>query len=83
MKLLESDPSFMEAFQQAGCLFFFQKLQGYHTDVAHQFSINYDGVKSRVGPLEIPVSEQAVVVATGIPAQGERWLKGMALYLAY
>lgn len=81
--MLESDPSFMESFQRASCLVFCQKLQGRHVEVSHHFSINYDGVKTRFGPLEFLVSEKTISEATKIPIWGEKWFKGMAMDLSY
>jgi len=38
--------------------------------------VNFEGEASRVGDLIIPVSELDIFVATGIPAEGEKWFKG-------
>jgi hypothetical protein len=53
-----------EYFEKAGCIRFCEKLQGGHMEVKKQFSLNYDGLKTRVGPLEIMVSENTIVAAT-------------------
>jgi hypothetical protein len=52
-------------------------------EVAKQFSLNFDGVKTKVGSLEIQVTEQTIASATGIPMQGERWFKGTPLDSSY
>ena len=79
MALINSTSGYMDIFRRAVCLRFFQKLQGHHVDIAYQFVLNYDGTKSKVGELVIPVTEQAISTTTGIPAEGERWFKGMTL----
>jgi hypothetical protein len=56
-----------------------RSLQGYNVEVEKQFSLNFEGNKTRIGPLEFQVTEQKIVVATEMPTQGDRWFKGMAL----
>jgi hypothetical protein len=48
-------------------------------EVAKQFALNFDGVKTKVGSLEIQVTKQKIALATRIPMQGERWFKGTPL----
>jgi hypothetical protein len=57
LQLLDSNPSFKESVQIVGCLTFFEKLQRGHMEVAKKFSLNFDGVKTKVGSLEIQVIE--------------------------
>jgi hypothetical protein len=64
MQLLNSNPIFRESFQRVGCLTFCEKLQGGHMEVAKQFSMKFDGVKTRVGPLEFQVIEKTVATTT-------------------
>jgi hypothetical protein len=52
-------------------------------EVSKQFSLNFDGVKIIIGSLEFQVTEQTVEIATEMPLQGERWLKGMDLDSSY
>jgi hypothetical protein len=83
LQLLDSNPIFRESFQAVGCLTFFEKLQGGHMEVAKQFSLNFDGVKTKIGSLKIQVTEQTISSVTEIPLQGERWFKGMPLDSSY
>jgi hypothetical protein len=83
LQLLDSNPIFREYFQTVGCLTFCENLQGGHMEVAKQFSMNFDGVKTRVGSLEFQVTEQTIATTTEMPLQGERWFKGMALDSSY
>jgi hypothetical protein len=43
------------------------------------FSLNFNGIQTKVVDLTFQVSEETIVVATEIPAQGEKWFKGMPL----
>ena len=79
MVLLNSCPGFVEVFKREGYLKFWQQLQGHHVEVAYKLVLNYNGTKSRVGDLDIPVSEQSILAATWILTQGERWFKGMSV----
>jgi hypothetical protein len=83
LQLLESNPIFKESLQAVGCLAFCEKLHGGHMDVDKQFSLNFDGVKTKVGSLEIQVNKQRISSATGIPLQGERWFNGTPLESSY
>lgn len=79
MALINSCPGYMDVFRREGCLRFCQQLQGHDVDITYKFVLNYDGTKSIVGDLIIPVTKQAISTTTGIPAEGERWFKGMTL----
>jgi hypothetical protein len=52
-------------------------------EVAKQFSLKFEGTKTKVGSLEIQVTEQTIASATGIPMQDERWFKGTPLDASY
>lgn len=54
--LLDENPLFKDSFQHVGCLRFCQKLEGFHVQVSRDFSLNYDGVKTKVEPIEITIS---------------------------
>jgi len=45
--------------------------------------MNFDRVRTRIGPLELPVNEDTIAVATGIPRQGEKWFKYCKFKLAW
>jgi hypothetical protein len=47
--------------------------------VAKEFSLNFDGVKKKIIPLEFQVSEDTIASTIRIPMQGDKWFKGMAL----
>jgi hypothetical protein len=54
-------------------------MQRGHLEVSRDFSLNFDGTKTKVGTLELDVSEETIAVATEIPNSGERWFKSMNL----
>ena len=56
MQFLNSEPVFMESFQRVGCIIFCQKIQRGHLEVAKEFSLNFNGTKTKVGMLEFEVS---------------------------
>jgi hypothetical protein len=79
LTLVNSDPAFRVSFEQAGCIRFCEKIQGYNLQLTKEFSLNYNGVQTTIVEVIFPVSEETIVVATKIPIQGEKWFKGMPL----
>jgi hypothetical protein len=57
MLLFNTEPMAREAFQRVGCLFFYQNMQRGHPEVARQFSLHFDGKKTKVGDLEFEMTE--------------------------
>ena len=56
MRLIAEDPKLSQDFSNAGCMWFFQKLQGYHAQVSKYIAINFIGIGSKVGSLNFAVS---------------------------
>jgi hypothetical protein len=83
MHLFDVEPMVREVFQRVGCLSFFQNMQRGHPEVARQFALHFDGIKTKVGDLEFEVSEASIATATGIPNTGERWFKSMILNVSF
>jgi hypothetical protein len=54
-------------------------MQRGHPEVAREFALNFDGTKTKIGALEIEVSEVTIATATEIPSTSERWFKAMNL----
>ena len=67
MNLLNENPTFNQYFQHVGCLQFCEKLQGFHTQIDKDFILNYDGVRTKVSPLDINVSVDSIAQAIDIP----------------
>ena len=64
-----------QAFKQAGCWNFYKKLQGGHAQVTKEFALNFTGLNSKVGMLELPVSLDMIATVTEIPRGKENWFK--------
>jgi hypothetical protein len=79
MQLFDVEPLIREVFQRVGCLNFCQNMQRGHPEVAREFALNFDGTKTKVGTLEMEVSEATIAATTEIPNTGERWFKSMTL----
>jgi hypothetical protein len=58
-------------------------MQRGHPEVARQFSLHFDGIKTKVGNLEFEVSEASIATTTEIPNTGERWFKSMILNASF
>jgi len=50
--------------------------------MAIDFALNYNGIKTKVGPLELAVTPDSIAAATEIPRQGEKWFKVQKFQLA-
>lgn len=56
-----------KAFKEAGCWNFCKKLQGGHAQVTKEFALNFTGLNSKVGMLELWVSPEMIATVTEIP----------------
>jgi hypothetical protein len=83
MHLFDVEPMVKDFFQRVGCLSFSQNMQRGHPEVVRQFSLYFDGIKTKVGNLEFEVSEASIVESTEIPNTGERWFKSMILNVSF
>jgi hypothetical protein len=83
MQLFVEEPLIREVFQRVGCINFCQKMQRGHPEVAKEFTLNFDGTKTKVGILEFEVSEMTISTTTEIPSTGERWFKAMTLNASF
>ena len=52
------------AFKQVGCWNFCKKLQGGHAQVTKEFAVNFTGLNSKVGMLELQVSPDMISTVT-------------------
>ena len=77
MKAITEDPAVMEAFRREGCLQFCEKLQGCHTQVSKEFSMNFNGTATKVGMLSLSITPEVIPVVTEIPIGQETWFKGL------
>jgi len=82
LDLFEGNPNFIDSFRQVGCYRFCEKMQGYHKQMSMDFALNFDGIKTKVGPLEVAVNPDSISAATEIPRVGEKWFKVQRFKLA-
>jgi len=53
IEVLSRDKAIVEAFKKVGCWKFCKKLQGGHTQVTKEFALHFDGLKTKVGMLDM------------------------------
>jgi hypothetical protein len=61
--------------QDNGCLMFIQRFEGFNLFVAQQFSLTFDGCRSKVGDIQLEISEEFISCAIGLASMGQRWFK--------
>ena len=66
LTLVNSDPAYKVSFEQAGCMRFCEKVQGYNVHLTKQFDLNFNGVNTTIVGVTFPVSEETISVATEI-----------------
>jgi hypothetical protein len=79
LELVNSNPTFRVSFEQARCIRFCEKIQGYNAHVTKEFALNFNGIQTRVADITFQVSEDTMATTTKIPVQGEKWFKYMPL----
>lgn len=55
------------AFKQVGCWNFCEKLQGGHAQITKEFTLNFTGLNSKVGVIELQISLEVICTVTEIP----------------
>ena len=78
-KYLEGYPQAKDLLKKSKLLRFIQKFKGYNKEVTKAFSWSFDGQKVEIGDLKLTVTEKTVATATGLPQEGERWLKNKSV----
>jgi hypothetical protein len=72
-------PQCREVFLHARWGPFLSHLQGHDDGISMQFSLSFDGKKTRMGSLTFWVSEESIVAATKLLRMGNRWFKNHKL----
>ena len=62
---------------------FCQRIQGFHQQGTKDFSLHFDGTKTKVGDLEFVVTPQTISATIRIPCIGMEWFKGMKFDLTH
>jgi hypothetical protein len=55
-----------------GWYVFLKKFEGYNLEVAKYFSQNFDGFRSKIGDIQLELTEDFMSKVTGLPLKGER-----------
>jgi hypothetical protein len=61
--------------EEFGWIPFIRKFDGYNITVSRQFALSFDGYRSKVGDVQLEVTEQSLSSATGLPVEGQKWSK--------
>ena len=72
---MEKLPGCVELFQQAGQLDFFKRIDGYNSEVSHQFAKSYKQDMIVFNTLKFKMTVYLVEEATGVNNEGEKWFK--------
>lgn len=70
LNLLYENPTFKESFEHVGFLRFCEKLHGFHIQIGKDFILNFNGSKTKVGPMDISISTDSIAQATKILRYG-------------
>ena len=68
-------PKFAKIMKKAGRFNFYEKLQGYHSQVTMLFIKKYRDERVQLQSLTVRVNEDSIAEAIDIPAQGGKWFK--------
>ena len=82
LEALTKDKSVEEAFKNAGCWRFCEKLQGGHMQVTREFALNFTCSNTKVGVLDLQISPEIISLVTEIPRGQERWFKNFKFEMA-
>ena len=70
---LEAHLEVFKLFQEVGCYKYYEKIQGFHQQVAEYFSLSFDGSKGVIGREEFLIDEALISEVTELPCTGEKW----------
>ena len=73
MEALQRNSEVFSIFKAAGWTKFFQRLNGFHQEMALQFALNLTDTYSEVIVLHIDVTEDIVVEVIDLPREGRTW----------
>ena len=79
MTLVNEDPDVRAYFEQFGCMFYCNKIQGFNVKLVEQFTLSFNGLCAIITGNAFQVTEETLSATTEIPPYDERWSKGMPL----
>ena len=68
-------PKCTKLFQEAGWFQYFEKIDGYHSDVTYGFSQGLEKDTVLLNTLKIELTRELIAEAIGIDDEGEFWFK--------
>ena len=75
MSWVQAFPDCARLFLEARWLIFFEKIDGYHTEVSYKFAQGLDKDIVTFDTLKIELTRKPIANATRIPYEGEYWFK--------
>ena len=73
MTWVQTFPDCASLFLEAWWLRFFERIEGYHTEVSYKFAHCLDKYIVTFDTLKFELNRELLVEATGIPDEGEYW----------
>ena len=70
---LEAHPEVCRLFQEVGCYKYYEKIQGFHQEVAEAFTLSFDGSKEVIEREEFLIDDALILEVTRLPCTGEKW----------
>jgi hypothetical protein len=81
LELINEDPNVREYFEQVGCVFYCEKIQGYNVKLVEQLTLRFNVFFVIIAGITFQVTEETLSAGIEIIPRGERWYKGMPLYV--
>ena len=75
MSWVQAFPDYARLFLEAGWLSYFEKIDGYHTEVSYKFAHGLDKDIVTFDTLKIELTRELIAEATGIHDEVEYWFK--------
>ena len=73
MSWVQTFPDYASLFLEVGWLSFFEKIDGYHTEVSYKFAQCLDTYIITFDTLKFELTKELIAEAIGIPYEGEYW----------
>ena len=75
MSWVQTFPDCAKLFLEAGWLSFFERIEGYHSEVSYKFAQCLDKDMVTFDTLKFKLTRELLAEAIGIPDEGEYWFK--------
>jgi hypothetical protein len=80
--LINEDPTISASYEQAGCMHFCERIQGYNVKLVEQFTVNFTGVSTTIVGITFQVTKETLSAVAKIPPRREKWFKDMPLEIS-